>query len=248
MVETFSFEEGSVLGGPVLFQEPEWNLKRRKKFPKIAILITILLLFLLLGVPLLLMSISSNGFSMFSVYMYLITGIMVFVMVWLLGIKSPDKMWPLTVYANGVSIPYGAKPYYRFSDVYYIEQCTTGDEKGTGLFFTIITFSDGTYCPVPKHMSPKDELYHEFHKIITARLIEVKNGFLWTDDAEELISSLTGIKGLTRLDIENSARRRGENRVGLDFIQKHWRDIIKEQVHRSIEFENIAKMRWGKSS
>lgn len=247
MVESFSFEEGEILGGPVLFQESEKSLGSRKKMMKRYLLMLPILLILVLIGPVYLFTGSSPIYFVLSILV--VAGIVIALnRIGILLERPIENVTPISVYENGFAIGDGRRPFYRFSDVYHVEEYLDKNTKSSpGTLVTGITFVDGDFKTVYRQFI-SIELQCEFQCALTKRFAEVKKGLPWTKDAEDLLSSLTSVKGPTRLSIESWVRYHGETEVRLDFIRANWLEIVDGGGAFPHEFKVLANKLWGKPS
>jgi hypothetical protein len=243
MLQSYSFDEGAVLGGPILFKEPDEELARRIKINKIYWMLLPVCLVLAILFPYVLDIFFANkilpgvdvGTAIFSICLVLV--------LYRVGLWPRTPRTRVTIYKQGVSLGYGPKPFYRFSDLHYVEEYVSEDSQGYEHTNIGLTSSDGKLKECFKELR-NEEIYRDFLDILTKHFSELKKGPTWTKEAEALISSMTGPKGPVHYTIEQVALRHHIIEINIEFIRLNWQQVVKEQ-RRSYDFKKLAKKRWG---
>jgi len=244
-MQSYSFQEGTVLGGPILFKEPDEDLSRRIKMDKIYWLLLPVCLILAITYPYILALIFKFK---------LVSGVAeaagIFTVIIVLFIFNVEfwKKTPRTsvvVYRDGISLGYGIKPYYRFSDLHYVEEFIYEDTQGFIHTYIGLTSNDGNLVRCFKELRI-EKVYKDFLNTLTKHFSGLKKGIPWTKDAESLISSMVGPKGPMHFVIEQMALHQHVKMIDLEFIRTNWQNVSKDQRF-SYEFRKLAKKRWGNS-
>jgi hypothetical protein len=246
MVESFSFEEGALFGGQVLFQESEKGVHGRKRVFRILSSLFIVMLLIMLGVPFFIGADLLTALTYFFIFL-LIIGLAILIGIRFSGIMSRLKLTPITIYKKGVSLGAGPNPFYRFSDIYYVEEYEIIESESRDIL-TEITFSDGQSRTLSIIIWPNMETFRKFQDTLVKQFFETKKGMPWEKEAEEFIAQLPHAKGPIRYEIEKSAGTHGEKKVSLRFIQSNWQEIAKKQKILFYDFKSMAKKKWGKST
>ncbi|MBM4248320.1 MAG: hypothetical protein FJ149_02600 [Euryarchaeota archaeon] len=242
-MESYPFQEGELFGGPVLFQEPVEHLERRRSADKLLIVVIFLILFLVIPVPVALVG-GPDVFWIVAILLAVMSGLLVPVIY--LALRHMKSLSKLMVCREGLSLGAGNRPFYKFSDIYQIEETIFYDSESHSNPCIGITFTDGNYEIIDRRIFRTRELYERFLDASRSRSSKTRKAFPWSKDALGLMSQLQGGKGPIRYAIELSARSHGFKEVTLDFIRSNWQEIVKERKYHPEEFKMLAKRLWGR--
>ena len=137
IVPSYSFEEGTKLGGSIIYKETSTDLKKRqKRYTQRMIFWTIGLILFLVFITIYYLS------NRYSNLINIIVGCSFVViccnlLIILLDINIKINMSPIRIYSSGFSLGIGKKPFYKFSDVKNIRE---EKDSRTGELLTIIAF------------------------------------------------------------------------------------------------------------
>ena len=244
MVESYSFAEGRILGGSVLLRESLGSLTRRRNLSTLSLLAAIMAVFIFFVVVAFFFSLGPIPDPI-----EFIGGILGVAAYWGIFVVFFARRYKrgisrFVVYREGVSMGYGDFPFYRFSDIYHVEEV---NYLADDIFKThlCLTFRDGTFKTFPKDLFHNEEVYSRFHARMRSRLSELNRGLPWSSEVEDMLSGLTYEKGPVRYAIESYARVRGQKEIGLQFVKAYWREITEDPKYHPEEFAELAKKQWG---
>jgi hypothetical protein len=243
-MHSHSFEDGAVIGGPVLWKEPDEEFARRQKNLKMAWILLSLTLIFCIAFPYVLKLVFKVKLLPRVAEASVILSVCVIIIPLYISFYRLTPKTRLTVYKNGVSLGYGKRPFFLFSDLHYVEEYIVPNFKESETFFIELTSSNGEFHVSQESLRNKD-VHRTFVDAMTRRFSGLKKAMPWTKDAKDLISSMTGPRGPIHYAIEQLALRQHLVEINLDFIRMNWQQIAKGRRH-SFEFKKMATKRWGK--
>ncbi len=248
-IEPLSFAEGEAEGVAVLYEEKSRALRIRVFGSQAAavgvgcglMLFAAILLFILGG--------GSNPVLGYSVMAGLaVVGIALVYS----GFSETNRMTPFRVYENGLSTGEGAKPYYSFRTLRFLEVVADGRRFRTPIL--LLTFDDGQSILVSRGSYGEAIQIREFEPIRAALWKAASRDgaakMPWSPEALQFLNSFDFGKAPFIVQLERRAMERGEKEVTLDLIRQVWRDASEAAggwTLYSVRYGGAAK-RFGRNS